>query len=70
MQGMSGPAERLTAWVTARLRVSTGLMVLVGFAVTPRLVAPPAPGGVSLTFQNPLGVKSLDPSCPRSSSDH
>jgi len=32
-------------------------MVLIGFAVTPRLVAPPAPGGVSLTFQNPLGVK-------------
>jgi hypothetical protein len=36
-------------------------LALAGFAVHPRLVALPAPGGVSLRFPNPLGVPSLDP---------
>ncbi len=38
----------------------TGLS-LFGFIVTPREVAMPAPGGVSLTFPNPLAVRSLGP---------
>jgi signal transduction histidine kinase len=36
----------------------TGL-ALIGFIVTPRLVALPAPGGVSLRFANPFGIQSL-----------
>src|SRR5262249_17658841 len=34
---------------------------MIGFAVTPRQVALPAPGGVSLTFANPFGIRSLGP---------
>ncbi len=36
-------------------------LTLVGLMVTPRQVALPAPGGVSLTYPNPLGVDSLKP---------
>ena len=39
---------------------ATGL-ALAGFAVHPRMVALPAPGGVSASFPNPLGVSSLGP---------
>lgn len=39
---------------------ATGL-ALAGFAVHPRMVALPAPGGVSVSFPNPLGVTSLGP---------
>jgi signal transduction histidine kinase len=34
-------------------------VALVGFVVTPREVALPAPGGVSVTFPNPFGIRSL-----------
>jgi len=34
---------------------------LVGFIVHPRLVALPAPGGISLTYPNPMAVRSLGP---------
>jgi hypothetical protein len=34
-------------------------LALVGFIVTPRLVALPAPGGVSLKFPNPFAIRSL-----------
>jgi signal transduction histidine kinase len=36
-------------------------LAMIGFVVRPRLVALPAPGGVSLYFPNPLGVRSLAP---------
>ena len=38
--------------------LATGLP-LTGFIVSPRLVALPAPGGVSLMYPNPFGVKAL-----------
>jgi signal transduction histidine kinase len=36
-------------------------LALTGLVVRPRLVALPAPGGTSLTFQNPLSAGSLGP---------
>jgi signal transduction histidine kinase len=36
-------------------------LALVGFLVTPRQVALPAPGGVSLTYSNPLALRALSP---------
>src|SRR6266545_2882793 len=36
-------------------------LTMAGFVVRPRLVALPAPGGVSLMFPNPLGIRSLGP---------
>jgi signal transduction histidine kinase len=38
--------------------MATGLL-MIGFIVVPRLVALPAPGGVSLTYQNPFGVPAV-----------
>ena len=38
----------------------TGLSA-IGLVLRPRLVQLPAPGGISLTFQNPLGVDRLPP---------
>jgi signal transduction histidine kinase len=37
---------------------------LIGLAIEPRLIGLPAPGGVSLRIQNPLGVTSLGPVLP------
>ena len=34
-------------------------LTMIGFVVRPRLVALTAPGGTSLMFENPLGVRSL-----------
>jgi signal transduction histidine kinase len=34
-------------------------LTMIGFLIHPKMVALPAPGGISLTFQNPLGVHSL-----------
>ena len=34
-------------------------LTMIGFLIHPKTVALPAPGGISLTFQNPLGVHSL-----------
>jgi signal transduction histidine kinase len=34
-------------------------LTMIGFLIQPKMVALPAPGGISLTFQNPLGVHSL-----------
>jgi signal transduction histidine kinase len=36
-------------------------LTMAGFVVHPRLVALPAPGDASLTFPNPLGIRSLGP---------
>jgi signal transduction histidine kinase len=36
-------------------------LTMVGFVVRPRLMALPAPGGVSLMLENPLGIRSLGP---------
>jgi signal transduction histidine kinase len=36
-------------------------LTMIGFVVHPRLVALPAPGGVSLLYENPLGIRSLGP---------
>jgi len=38
--------------------LATGLL-MIGFILVPRLVALPAPGGVSLTYQNPFGVPAV-----------
>ncbi len=45
----------------ATLGLIATALPLAGFLVRPRRVALPTPGGISLTFQNPLGVKSLGP---------
>jgi signal transduction histidine kinase len=36
-------------------------LTLIGLLVTPRLLQLPAPGGISLRYPNPLGVRSLAP---------
>ena len=36
-------------------------LTLIGFLVQPKRVQLPAPGGISLSVQNPLGVRSLPP---------
>jgi signal transduction histidine kinase len=36
-------------------------LAMVGFVVVPRMVRLPAPGGTSLTFPNPFGIKSIGP---------
>jgi signal transduction histidine kinase len=36
-------------------------LTLIGFLVTPRLVQLPVPGGISLRYPNPLGVRNLAP---------
>ena len=36
-------------------------LTMIGFVVRPRLVALSAPGGKSLVFENPLGIRSLGP---------
>jgi signal transduction histidine kinase len=45
----------------AALALLATALALVGFVVHPRLMALPAPGGVSLVLENPLGVRSLGP---------
>ncbi len=45
----------------AALGILATALSLIGFVVSPRLVALPAPGGVSLKFSNPLGIPSLGP---------
>jgi signal transduction histidine kinase len=45
----------------AALALLATALAMAGFVVHPRLVALPAPGGVSLTFANPLGIDSLGP---------
>ena len=45
----------------AALGLLATALTMVGFVVRPRLVALPAPGDTSLTFANPLGVRSLGP---------
>jgi signal transduction histidine kinase len=53
------PSPRWRPWAGLGL-VATAL-TMVGFVVRPRLMALPAPGGVSLVLENPLGVRSLGP---------
>jgi signal transduction histidine kinase len=50
------PRWRVVVWIGA---VATALALLSAVLV-PRTVALPAPGGVSLTFRNPVGVPGLD----------
>jgi signal transduction histidine kinase len=45
----------------AGLALLATALAMAGFVVHPRQVALPAPGGVSLTFANPLGIDSLGP---------
>jgi signal transduction histidine kinase len=51
------PSPRWRAVSTAAIGVTA--LALVGFIVTPRLVALPAPGGVSLKFPNPFAIRSF-----------
>jgi signal transduction histidine kinase len=53
--GLPSPRWRPVAAVA----VVVTAVAFVGAIFTPRRVALPAPGGVSLTFQNPLGVAAL-----------
>ncbi|MFZ0078614.1 MAG: hypothetical protein WAL13_05880, partial [Trebonia sp.] len=53
---LPSPRWRLAAWVVAVVAV----LEMTGFAIVPRLVRIPAPGG-SVLFPNPLGVASLGP---------
>jgi signal transduction histidine kinase len=58
------PTGRLPSrrWLpVAWLGLLTTASTLAGFAVWPRIVGLPAPGGVSVTFPNPLGSRSLGP---------
>jgi signal transduction histidine kinase len=43
----------------SRAAMAITAVALIGFVVTPRLVALPAPGGVSLKYPNPLAIRSL-----------
>jgi signal transduction histidine kinase len=54
---LPSPRWRPFAW----LGLLATALAMAGFAVHPRLVALPAPGGESLAFPNPLGVRSLGP---------
>jgi signal transduction histidine kinase len=45
----------------AALALLATALAMAGFVVHPRQVALPAPGGVSLTVANPLGIESLGP---------
>jgi signal transduction histidine kinase len=45
----------------AALALLATALAMAGFVVHPRQVALPAPGGVSVTFANPLGIESLGP---------
>jgi signal transduction histidine kinase len=51
------PSRRWRPVVALNL-LATGLL-LIAFAVVPRHVALPAPGGVSLTYQNPFGIQAV-----------
>src|SRR5207244_7762547 len=51
------PSPRWRPVSTAAIAVTA--LALIGFIVTPRRVALPAPGGVSLKFANPLAIRSL-----------
>jgi hypothetical protein len=53
------PSPRWRPFATLGLLVTA--LTMIGFVVHPRLVQLPAPGGASLTFANPLGVRSLGP---------
>jgi signal transduction histidine kinase len=53
------PSRRWRPW--AGLGLLATALTMVGFVVRPRLMALPAPGGVSLMLENPLGVRSLGP---------
>ena len=54
---LPSPRWRPVGW----LGLAATALALAGFAVHPRLVQLPAPGGVSVSFPNPLGVTSLGP---------
>jgi len=45
----------------ASLGLLATALAMAGFVVRPRLVRLPAPGGTSLTFENPLGIRSIGP---------
>ncbi|HEU4487795.1 MAG TPA: hypothetical protein VFS38_00750 [Actinomycetota bacterium] len=47
-------------WVATAMWVAAALS-LIGFVITPRQVALPAPGGISLNYPNPFALHSLKP---------
>ena len=51
------PSPRWRPVAVATIAIT--VLGMVGFIVTPRLVALPAPGGVSLQFQNPFAIRSF-----------
>jgi hypothetical protein len=51
------PSPRWRPVSAAAIAISA--LALVSFLISPRLVALPAPGGVSLKYPNPLGVRSI-----------
>ena len=53
------PSPRWRPWLGLGLLATA--LTMIGFVVRPREVALPAPGGVSLMFENPLGIRSLGP---------
>jgi signal transduction histidine kinase len=53
------PSPRWRPFAVLSLLVTA--LTMIGFVVHPRQVAMPAPGGASLTFANPLGIRSLGP---------
>ena len=53
------PSPRWRPW--AGLGLLATALTMIGFVVRPRIMALPAPGGVSLALENPLGVRSLGP---------
>jgi signal transduction histidine kinase len=53
------PSPRWRPFAALSLLATT--LTMIGFVVYPRRVQLPAPGGASLTFANPLGVRSLGP---------
>jgi hypothetical protein len=54
---LPSPRWRPFAW----LALLATALAMIGFVVHPRLVVLPAPGGESLAFPNPLGIRSLGP---------
>jgi len=54
---LPSPRWRPFVW----LGLLTTALAMIGFVVHPRLVVLPAPGGESLAFPNPLGIRSLGP---------
>jgi signal transduction histidine kinase len=62
------PSRRWRPVATANI-AATGLLLLL-LALMPRPVALPSPGGVSLSYPNPFGIKGIASAFPRSLDDN